>query len=376
VPFLDVGDPTHTLSLLKVTLETAIEASDRFGADAADRARWQHLLDHYPEYPMDDGIFTEGDTVPADHYISQTGGLYPVYPCGEFDENSPPEILSAAKKTHTSVDTRQALASYAQAKGRHFVNGWEYFFHIMQALRLGWVRQARALLSRDYLRLFLKPNGLFSHNAIVLADPRESEANLANIPDVTLRDGRGRMPLSEPMASQSGACTGNVEAKEQVFSCIEDSAILVTIVNEMLLQSHNGILRLFPGIAAREDVSFRDLRAEGAFLVSSSIRRGTVEFVTIKGLAGGTLRVRNPWRGKRAFIETGRRVRSGTYGVYIELRFRKNQTITLFRSKRILEAARRRRLVNINTPEPKRLRFYDGSRAWLGKPELSEYYKP
>ena len=40
IRILDVGTPTHTLSLLKVTLNTAIEASEILGPNAADRKGW------------------------------------------------------------------------------------------------------------------------------------------------------------------------------------------------------------------------------------------------------------------------------------------------------------------------------------------------
>lgn len=373
IPYLDIGNPTHTLSLLKVNLKTAIMASELLGIDTADRKRWRHLLAHYPDYPMDGGIFAEGDTVPADHYISQTGGLYPFFPAGEFDVESPKVVLDAAKKTFWSVYTRQTLGSYADTSGKNFCWGWIYFFQIMQGLRMGLVREPLRLLRQEYLRLFLKPNGLFSHNATVIADPALSEANLKNIPDLTLRDGRERMKLVEPGLDQVSECTGNVEAKEHIFSCFEDSSIYLMIINEMLLQSHNGVLRVFPGTPKRWDAAFNTLRAEGAFLVSSSMKNGTVEFVTIKSLAGGRLRVRNPWSGRTVSVEGRRRTRAS--GKDIELAFAKNETVSIFVSRAVFAKARARKAAGTGRPQPKCLRFRDGSRAWLGKPDLSEYYR-
>jgi len=374
IPYLDIGNPTHTLSLLKVNLKTAIMASELFGIDAADRRRWQRLLSHYPEYPMDDGVFAEGDTVPADHYISQTGGLYPFFPAGEFDVDSPKEVLEAAKKTFWSVYIRETMASYAQTKGHHFVFGWLPFFQIMQGLRMGLVKEPLRLLYQEFLRLFMKSNGLFCHNAVVIADSKLSEANLKNIPDITLRDGSERMKLAEPMSNQMNECTENIEAKEHIFSCFEDSSIFLMIINELLMQSHNGVLRLFPAAPKRWDADFRNFRAQGAFLVSSSMRKGAVEYVTIKGLAGGAIKVLNPWNGRKVFVE-GRRRRAETFGKYIPLTFGKNETISLFVSRAAFRKARARKLINTNSTEPKRLRFYDGSRSWLGKPEPGDYYR-
>ncbi|MEO6908161.1 MAG: glycoside hydrolase N-terminal domain-containing protein [Abditibacteriaceae bacterium] len=53
-------------------------------------------------------------------------------------------------------------------------------------------------------------------------------------------------------------------------------------VQEMLLQSWGGVLRIFPAIPATwRDVSFENLRGEGAFLVSAEIKNGNVIRVKI-----------------------------------------------------------------------------------------------
>ncbi len=63
-------------------------------------------------------------------------------------------------------------------------------------------------------------------------------------------------------------------------------------VNDMLLQSWGGKLRVFPGVAdAWKDVSFKDLRGEGAFLVSAVRKDGKTQAVWIKSLAGAPCRI-------------------------------------------------------------------------------------
>ena len=63
-------------------------------------------------------------------------------------------------------------------------------------------------------------------------------------------------------------------------------------VQDMILTSWGGKLRVFPAIPdAWKDVSFHNLRAEGAFLVSASRRNGTTEFVRIESLAGEPCRL-------------------------------------------------------------------------------------
>jgi len=72
-------------------------------------------------------------------------------------------------------------------------------------------------------------------------------------------------------------------------------------LQEMLLQSYSGAIRVFPAIPdAWQDVSFEKLRAEGAFVVSAERRAGRVTFVEIRAEAGGTCRLENPF-GEAAY---------------------------------------------------------------------------
>lgn len=67
-------------------------------------------------------------------------------------------------------------------------------------------------------------------------------------------------------------------------------------LQEMLLQSHTGIIRIFPAIPEDwKNVSFKDLRAEGAFLLSSTMKNASVETVTIRAEKGGLLKMKNPF---------------------------------------------------------------------------------
>jgi alpha-L-fucosidase 2 len=68
-------------------------------------------------------------------------------------------------------------------------------------------------------------------------------------------------------------------------------------VQEMLLQSYSGTIRVFPAIPADwQDVSFKTLRAEGAFLVCAQRQCGQTRTVEILSERGGTCRLENPFR--------------------------------------------------------------------------------
>ncbi len=65
-------------------------------------------------------------------------------------------------------------------------------------------------------------------------------------------------------------------------------------LNEMLLQSYSGTIRVFPAIPSDwKDVSFKMLRAEGAFLVSAVRRNGLIQTVEIHSEKGGLCRIDN-----------------------------------------------------------------------------------
>lgn len=79
---------------------------------------------------------------------------------------------------------------------------------------------------------------------------------------------------------------------------IETPLSAVTTMNEMLLQSWNGVIRVFPAVPDNwKDATFNDLSAKGAFLVSGSRKNGATQFVKIKSLAGSPCLVKTDLKG-------------------------------------------------------------------------------
>jgi len=67
-------------------------------------------------------------------------------------------------------------------------------------------------------------------------------------------------------------------------------------LQEMLLQSYSGTIRVFPAIPGRwKDASFKTLRAEGAFLLSAERKGGLTQRVEVIAEKGGLLRLENPF---------------------------------------------------------------------------------
>ena len=84
---------------------------------------------------------------------------------------------------------------------------------------------------------------------------------------------------------QSG--TGKSSFTYRPFT-LEGNFAFAAGVQEMLLQSHTGIIRIFPAIPADwKDVSFERLRAQGGFIVSATQRDGHLKSVWITSEQGG-----------------------------------------------------------------------------------------
>lgn len=83
-------------------------------------------------------------------------------------------------------------------------------------------------------------------------------------------------------------------------------------VQEMLLQSYEGIVRLFPCWPQDRNAHFERLRADGAWIVSASFVAGRVRECRIVSERGGHLVVAQPWPDVGALVElNGRPVATG-----------------------------------------------------------------
>ncbi len=119
--------------------------------------------------------------------------------------------------------------------------------------------------------------------------------------------------------------------------CIESTLSIMSIVQDMLIQSWSdpaggvaGPIRVFPAVPSGWlDVEFHDLRAEGAFLVSSKRQAGKTRWVRIESLAGEPFSIRLDSdapvqaHGGRKF-----EVRMRSAGVY-EIDLRRGETVEL-----------------------------------------------
>jgi alpha-L-fucosidase 2 len=94
---------------------------------------------------------------------------------------------------------------------------------------------------------------------------------------------------------------GNYGFMDKMGVWFENFALPV-VINECLMQSYDGTIRLFPNWPVKKDAEFHNLRAVGAFLVSSALENGKVTNIEIISEAGARLKLLLPWKNGGTII--------------------------------------------------------------------------
>jgi hypothetical protein len=103
--------------------------------------------------------------------------------------------------------------------------------------------------------------------------------------------GRGDDALHYLQLLQSEFLQPNTLYKES-GPVIETPLAGATSIEDMVLQSWGGTIRVFPAIpTAWPDVVIDDMRTEGAFLIGAERQKGATRWITVKSLAGEPLRL-------------------------------------------------------------------------------------
>ena len=103
---------------------------------------------------------------------------------------------------------------------------------------------------------------------------------------------------------------------------IEHLTTIPATINEMLLQGHEGIIRLFPCWDKKSPASFENLRADGAFLVSAELKNKKISSIKIKSLKGRNCNV------DFAYVKSVKRESDGA-----EIPFTRNGNIISFETQ-------------------------------------------
>jgi len=86
---------------------------------------------------------------------------------------------------------------------------------------------------------------------------------------------------------------------------VESCTPSIVTINMMLCMGHQDVVRVFHVWPKELDATFENLRTFGAFLVSSRLRGGKVQYVEIKSERGRKCTIQNPWPGRRVIVTRG-----------------------------------------------------------------------
>ena len=112
---------------------------------------------------------------------------------------------------------------------------------------------------------------------------------------------------------------------------LEGNFAFASGIQEMLLQSYAGYIEIMPAVpAAWKDISFDQLRAEGAFLVSAERSGGEIKELKIVAEAGGETRLKLPFADGTVVSAKGVKIGKTENGI-MTLRFKKGGALVMRR---------------------------------------------
>ncbi|MDP2337021.1 MAG: hypothetical protein Q8N05_11355 [Bacteroidota bacterium] len=146
---------------------------------------------------------------------------------------------------------------------------------------------------------------------------------------------------------------------------MESMSVLATAMNESLLQSYDGILRIFPAFPANKTGRFT-LHAEGGFVVSAEIKSGDVQWICIKSLSGNAFKLELPWN--KAVAQSNLKKNSQMIsGNIVEIKTKANEVFMIFpegKDLRSWSVVSEKPLPNEN------VRYHSSGKAQLGLPRM------
>jgi hypothetical protein len=245
-------DPTMDLTLLRFLLDALIEADDALAAKDPQRAEWERLrsnLAPFPTHPQE-GLKVRADLRYEDSHRHHSH-LSPVYPFHQVTMEKDAPLMERSLR-------RWILAGHGEWVGF----SWAWAASI--AAHAGRPSLARTLLL-DYVDRFVTENTLMFQGAVAASDMTVWESGKY----LTLESGFGAADA----------------------------------IQNMLLQSHGGVIRVFPASPpAWNSASFHRLRAEGAFLVSARRSAGRTTFVHVRSEKGGVARIRSAFGNGDVYV--------------------------------------------------------------------------
>lgn len=235
----------YDLSLIRFTFSAASEMADALGLQA-EAEHWATLEKQLPDYALDSNgalCFAPGFPYNVSHrHLSHAMAIHPL---GLID------ISNGIDDKRVIDATLDALYKYGTA----WWTGYTYSWIANMEARAGRGEKAAEAL-RTFAECFCLKNSFHANGD----QTKSGKSNFTYRP----------FTLEGNFAFAAG-------------------------VQEMMLQSHSGIINVFPAIPSQwRDVKFTNLRAVGAFLVSAEMRDGEIVSLVVKAEKGGDMKIRLP----------------------------------------------------------------------------------
>jgi len=236
----------YDLALIRFTYSAAAELASELGIQE-EAEQWKKILSQWPQFAVDPEsglMFAPGFPYHESH--RHFSHLMAFHPLGLVDMSNGPAEQKIIRNTLRNMEKQ----------GPDYWTGYSY----------SW-------LGNLYARAFEGENA---------AEALKDFATCFTLPSSFHVNG-----------DQSG--TGKSKFTYRPFT-LEGNFAFASGIHEMLLQSHTGVVRIFPAIPDTwEDISFRKLRTEGAFLVSATREKGANTRVEIFAEKGGIIRLADPF---------------------------------------------------------------------------------
>ena len=143
---------------------------------------------------------------------------------------------------------------------------------------------------------------------------------------------------------------------------MESMSVLATAMNESLLQSYDGVVRVFP---ATQNGRFT-LHARGGFIVSAEKVAGEVQWICIQSLNGNTCKLQLPWE-KAELHSSLKKKNQLVQGEFAEFKTKTGEVIVIHPpDKRIGEWS----VLREEPQENEKPKFHSSGKAQLGLPRM------
>ncbi len=146
---------------------------------------------------------------------------------------------------------------------------------------------------------------------------------------------------------------------------MEAMSVLATAMNESLIQSYDGILRIAPAFPENKTGRFT-LHAVGGFVVSSEIKLGEVQWISIESLLGNPCKLELPWN--KAVVQSNlKRNPQMISGNIPEIKTKANEVIMIFPEGKDLRSWS---VISEKPLDNEKVKYHSSGKAQLGIPRM------